>query len=182
MTTTVPQGDRPGSEQGVADVLRQLLAEERARSDQLLEAMTAWQLRARLAEERLVALSGVPAFSQTAAPRPQAAPVSPGVDRPPVPVPPTEQPETDRTAAAIPPAPPGDPVFTRHPLYRGRHYRQLIDDFANEATGAQRQYAVLSTKPERSRRDDIALGLLDAEWAAIGGQDWPAADPRWLAE
>jgi hypothetical protein len=42
MTSTTPQGDRPVSEQEVADVLRQLLAEERARSDQLLEAMTAW--------------------------------------------------------------------------------------------------------------------------------------------
>jgi hypothetical protein len=33
MTSYSPQGDRSGSEQAVADVLRQLLAEERTRSD-----------------------------------------------------------------------------------------------------------------------------------------------------
>jgi hypothetical protein len=184
MTSSTPQEDRLGSEQAVADVLRQLLAEERRRSDQLLEAMTAWQMRARLAEERLLALSG-------AAPPPAQAPrvgsssgrAAPAADRPPASpqsiAPP--DPDSDRAGSDLPP-PKGDPVFARHPLYRGRRYRQLVEDFANEASGAQRQYAVLSAKPERVRRDEIALGLLDAEWAAIGGTDWPSADPHRLAE
>ena len=181
MTSYSPQGDRSGSEQAVADVLRQLLAEERTRSDQLLEAMTAWQLRARLAEERLVALSGgsTPS-SQGDRPRLESAAAARGPDRPPVPSASTQQPDVDRMA--LPPAPQGDPVFTRHPLYRGRRYRQLVEDFTNEANGAQRQYRALASKRDRTRRDEIALGLLDAEWAAIGGPEWPAADPRWLAE
>jgi hypothetical protein len=183
MTSSAPQSDRLGSDQAVADVLRQLLAEERARSDQLLEAMTAWQLRARLAEERLVALSGAAATpSQGTRSQAESGRTTRDLDRPLVPSPSTEQPDADRGAATLPPAPQGDPVFVRHPLYRGRRYRQLVEDFANEASGAQRQYAVLSAKPNRVRRDEIALGLLDAEWAAIGGSDWPTADPRWLAE
>jgi hypothetical protein len=145
--------------------------------------MAAWQLRARLAEERLVALSGA-----TTAPPPgegasaDAGRRGPAGGRPSASSRPIQLPDGEPGAAVVPPAPPGDPVFVRHPLYRGRRYRQLVDDFANEAKGAQRQYAVLSAKPDRLRREAIALGLLDAEWAAIGGSDWPTGDPRWLAE
>jgi hypothetical protein len=57
----------------------------------------------------------------------------------------------------------------------------LVDDFSNEASGAQRQYAALASKADRTRKGEIAVGLLDAEWAATGGSDSPSADPRWLA-
>jgi hypothetical protein len=133
MTPSAPQDDPSGSEHAVADVLRQMLAEERARSDQLPEAMTAWQLRARSAEERLVALSGAsPTSSQATPPWSASAPAAPPSDR---------HGERDRTTAALPPAPHRDPVFVRHPLYRGRRYRQLVEDFANAAKGVQRQYS-----------------------------------------
>lgn len=181
MTSPSNRDTQTASDRAAADLLRQLLAEERARSDQLLEAMTAWQLRARMAEERLLALSGAaptqvarpsresPASAATAPARSQPSLSAPGGD-------------ADRPATVLPPVPEGDPVFTKHPLYRGRRFQQLVGDFTKEAAGAQRQYAVLASKAERARKDEIALGLLDAEWAAIGGADWPAADPRWLAE
>jgi hypothetical protein len=85
-------------------------------------------------------------------------------------------------ATPSPPAPVGDVVFKRHPLYRGKRYQQVVNDFVEEARAAQRQYASLASRPERTRKDDIALGLLDAEWAPIGGTEWHAADPRWLAQ
>jgi hypothetical protein len=172
---------QPVGNQAAADLLRQLLAEERARSDQLLEAMTAWQLRARMAEERLLALSGA-APTQVARPQresPTSAAAAPSASRPTVWGPGGD---TDRTATVLPPVPEGDPVFAKHPLYRGRRFGQLVGDFTKEAAGAQRQYAALASKSDRTRKDEIALGLLDAEWAAIGGADWPSADPRRLAE
>jgi len=170
----------PHREPDTVAVLRQLLAEERACSDQLLEAVTAWQRRARQVEEQLLALTGA-GRAATHAPTAAAPPTR------------TNAPQVDTATAgaAAPPAPvlppapvpsgSGDPVSKRHPLYRGHRYQQLVNDFTEEARAAQRQYAALASRPERTRKDEIALGLLDAEWAALGGSDWPMADPRWLA-
>ncbi len=161
-------------------LLRQLLAEERARSDQLLEAVTAWQLRARQAEERLVAMMGAARTAAPASVAPAGAPpaAAGSVRSGAAASPPAAMPQ----AAPSPAAPAGDPVFKRHPLYRGKRYQQVVNDFVEEARAAQRQYASLASRPARTRKDDIALGLLDAEWAPIGGTEWHAADPRWLAQ
>lgn len=181
MTSPGNRDRQNGGDQAAADVLRQLLAEERARSDQLLEAMTAWQLRARLAEERLLALSGaVP--SQVGRSQRDSAPSVADTATMSQKSPPATAADADRSTAVLPSRPEGDPVFTKHPLYRGRRFRQVVEDFTKEAVGAQRQYAALASKAGRARKDEIALGLLDAEWVALGGADWPAADPRWLAE
>lgn len=187
----IPGQGEPGDRQSQAapaesdavSLLRQLLAEERARSDQLLEAVTAWQLRARQAEERLVAMMGA---ARAAAPA-SAATAPAGPPSPPVATAGSARLDTAASpAAAMPPAAPampaGDPVFKRHPLYRGKRYQQVVNDFVAEARAAQRQYASLASRPGRTRKDEIALGLLDAEWAPIGGTEWHAADPRWLAQ
>lgn len=175
------QSQAAPAEPDAVSLLRQLLAEERARSDQLLEAVTAWQLRARQAEERLVAMMGAAREAAPASAAPASAPPAAAAGR-------ARSDTAASPTAAMPPAAPspampaGDPVFKRHPLYRGKRFQQVVNDFVEEARAAQRQYASLASRPGRTRKDEIALGLLDAEWAPIGGAEWHAADPRWLAQ
>ena len=79
---------------GAVTVLRHLLAEERAKSDRLLEAATIWQARAGQLEARLLALEAglVSAEADTGEDAPLAAPDAPHAAAPAGAVPPPSRP------------------------------------------------------------------------------------------
>ena len=72
-TAPAAAADSGPAENDAVAVLRQLLAEERATSDRLLEAATVWQARAVQLEARLLALESGPLPSEAAAAEAPAA-------------------------------------------------------------------------------------------------------------